>query len=97
MLSCQDDWIAFLYCIFHFSSETHASQKPADDPGIAFEALQVHGTVQQAHQSLTPGGFPTRTSPIQYRKSSKNLQGLQGALGDHSLTIILSVVSLTMR
>ena len=40
-------------------SETNACEAFADDPGFAPEAVQVHGAVQPAHQSLSQSRLPS--------------------------------------
>ena len=44
-----------------FFLETNAHQEIANDFGFAFETLQVHGTIQSTHQSVTSCGLSFRT------------------------------------
>ena len=47
--------------IFGSFLETNAHQEIANDFGLAFETLQVHGTIQSTHQSVTSCGLSFRT------------------------------------
>ena len=49
---------------YFFFAETDEGQKSANHSCFAFEAVQIHGTVQQAHKGFSSSRLSPRTSPV---------------------------------
>ena len=48
------------------STQTYAGEESSYHPCLTPQAVQVHGTVQQTHQSFSQSRFPARATTVQY-------------------------------